>query len=194
MGYHMAGFEVIGIDIRPQPRYPFQFVQADALRPPFRMDAFDLIHASPPCQAYSMSRNNGCHRGAPDLIAAVRTMLLACGVPYVIENVLGAPLEFPVMLCGASFGLRTGALQLSRHRYFETSFPLLSPPCQHRPGHTIGVYGSGTNRFHRAKLGRCVTIAELREAMGINWMVRKELNQAIPPPYTEFIGREFLKS
>ncbi len=188
MGLHRAGFEVIGVDIMPQPNYPFTFVQADALRPPFRLEDFDFIWASPPCQAYSISRNNGCHQNAPELIEPTRRMLQASGKPYVIENVGGAPLHFPFMLCGASFGLKTGEFDLNRHRYFESNVGILSPPCQHNRGKTIGVYGNGTNSYHREKFGRCVTIREMREAMGIDWMTRKELSQAIPPAYSEFIG------
>ena len=190
MGYHRAGFEVVGVDINPQPRYPFEFVQADAME--FPLDGFDWIHASPPCQGYSISRNNGCHRDAPLLIDEIRDRLEQSGIGYVIENVPGAPLRFPFELCGASFGLGIGEFDLARHRGFECSTLLLAPPCQHRRGQTIGVYGNGTNSWHRAKFGRCITDAEKREAMGIDWMNRKELNQAIPPAYTDWIGRQLL--
>lgn len=194
MGYSRAGFdEIVGVDIRPQPRYPFAFVQGDALEYIFAYGKeFDVIHASPPCQAYSISKNNGCHVGAPMLVAVTRTALKNCGRPWVIENVFGAPLRFPVMLCGQSFGLSTGNFDLARHRYFESPIGLMTTPCNHRAGFTIGVYGNGTNAWHRKKFGRCVRQRELCEAMGIDWMTRKELSQAIPPAYTEYLGRQLL--
>ena len=111
-----------------------------------------------------------------------------------IENVVGAPLPSPIELCGASFGLGASGLDLNRHRRFQTSFFMLAPPCQHRPGKTIGVYGNGTNSWHRQKLGRNLTVAEQREAMGIDWMTRAELVQAIPPAYTKFIGEQLLQA
>lgn len=191
-GYWLAGFDVIGVDIEPQKRYPFEMVVADALQPPFDLSGFDAIHASPPCQAYSRSRNNGCHKGSVKLIPQVREMLSATGRPYVIENVVGSDLRDPLELCGASFGLHTGQFDLARHRLFEVSFLILGPPCQHRRGKTIGVYGNGTNAWHRKKFGRNITDAEKKEAMGIDWMTRKELTQAIPPAYTEFIGKHLL--
>lgn len=195
MGYHRAGFEVVGVDVNPQKNYPFDFIQADALVFVGGLDFwdFDAIHASPPCQAYSRSRNNGCHRDAPALIPQVRKMLIESRLPYVIENVVGAPLECPVEICGAIFGLKTGKFDLARHRLFETSFAMLAPACSHHRGRTIGVYGSGTNSYHRAKFGRCVKESEKREAMGIDWMTRKELTQAIPPAYTEYIGRQLIR-
>jgi DNA (cytosine-5)-methyltransferase 1 len=192
VGYHRAGFDVVGCDIKPQPRYPFRFVQADAMRPPFDLREFDAIHASPPCQAYSRSRNNGTNKNAPRLIEHVRKILHVSGVPFVMENVEGSPLHFPIKLCGACFSLGAAGLDLARHRLFESSHMLLAPRCSHRRGHTIGVYGNGTNSWHREKIGRCITDAEKRQAMGIDWMTRKELTQAIPPAYTEFIGRQLM--
>src|SRR5207247_674308 len=106
--------------------------------------------------------------------------------PWVVENVVGSPLPSALTLCGASFGRGASGMDLNRHRLFETSFAMLAPPCQHRRGLTIGVYGNGTNSWHRRKLGRNLGIAELREAMGVDWMTRTELGQAIPPAYTEF--------
>jgi len=191
-GYQRAGFYVVGVDINPQPRYcGDEFVQADAMTYP--LGGFDAIHASPPCQAYSIARNNGCHPDAPDLVPGTLTRLREQETPWIVENVAGAPLPSAIQLCGASFGLGTGEFDLNRHRYFETSFGLLAPQCQHRRGQTIGVYGNGMNSYHRAKFGRCVRAAELREAMGIDWMTRKELSQAIPPAYTEWIGCELLR-
>lgn len=195
MGYHRAGFDVTGVDINPQPRYPFAFHQADALEfVAAHGREFDVIHASPPCQAYSLARNNGCHSDAPALIPQTRERLEQTGRPYVIENVIGAPLINPIMLCGASFGLGVAGLDLPRHRLFELHGVtlILVPRCQHRSGKTIGVYGNGTNKYHLDLLGRCVTADELRVAMGIKWMTRRELSQAIPPAYTHFIGSAIL--
>lgn len=195
VGYHRAGFEVIGVDHEPQPHFPFEFYQADAfdfVRE--RGPEFEVIHASPPCQAYSITRNNGCHPSAPRLIEPTREALLVTDRIYVIENVYGAPLKNAIMICGASFGLGVAGLDLNRHRYFESNVLLLSMPCQHRRGYTIGVYGHGTNTWHREKLGRCITVAEMRIAMGIDWMTRRELTQAIPPAYTEFIGRQIMRA
>lgn len=198
-GYQMAGFKVRGVDNRQQPRYVGNhFIQADALEylegliASGEIEEFDAIHASPPCQAYSITRNNGRVKESPELIEPVREILRRTGIPYVIENVAGAPLEWPVMLCGASFGLRTGVFDLPRHRYFESNIRLFALPCSHRRGFTIGVYGGGTNAWHRMKWGRCVGVKECREAMAIDWMNRQELNQAIPPAYTEFIGHQLL--
>ena len=192
MGYHRAGFDVVGVDLRPQPRYPFEFVQADAMT--FPLDGFDAIHASPPCQDWSqLSRNYGAPgHGTAWLLHATLEILRGQPLPWVIENVVGAALPSPFILCGASFGLGASGLDLNRHRLFQTSFPMLAMPCQHRAGKTIGVYGNGTNSWHRQKLGRCLRITEMREAMGIDWMTRAELSQAIPPAYTAFIGEQLM--
>lgn len=190
VGYHRAGYDVVGVDINPQPHYPFEFHQGDALEYP--LDGFDAIHASPPCQAYAQAalsqRNSG--KVYPDLIVPVRKRLQRAGVPYVIENVIDAPLKNAIMLCGSMFGLRVW-----RHRLFETTvqyWPLLYP-CNH-VGLGICVVGHGTPSWIRKKNGgKCVGIAEMREAMGIDWMNRNELSQAIPPAYTEFIGNVLLQ-
>lgn len=190
MGYHRAGFEVVGVDINPQPNYPYEFHQADAIEYP--VDGFDVIHASPPCEAHS--RITGRHRGNhADLIPATRAKLKAAGVPYVIENVEGAPLTNYIVLCGSMFGL-----DVRRHRLFESSHLLMQPECQHhRQSHgrfyslcwknrkagkkssVVGVYGN-VNYSGEFEL-RC-------NAMGIDWMTNAELVKAIPPAYTEFIG------
>lgn len=194
-GYQRAGFYVVGVDNQPMPRYcGDEFVQADALE--FVAEhghEYDVIHASPPCQGYSRSRNNGQAKPSPMLIPETRAALERSGATWVIENVEGAPLRFAVILCGASFGLGAAGFDLPRHRLFESNIVLLTPPCVHRRGKTIGVYGNGTNQYHRAKLGRCLKETEKREAMGIDWMTRKELSQAIPPAYTEYIGRQLNK-
>jgi DNA (cytosine-5)-methyltransferase 1 len=172
----------VGVDINPQPNYPFEFHQADALIWP--LEGFDAIHASPPCQAFSdlRHRTDGEY---PDLVAATRERLLLTGVPYVIENVEGAPLINPVRLCGSAFGLGANGRQLRRHRLFESNVPIMVPSCQHR-GQPVGVYGTGGGgQMTRGYKG---TPEEYREAMEIDWATRAEIAQAIPPIYAEFIG------
>jgi DNA (cytosine-5)-methyltransferase 1 len=120
MGYHRAGFDVIGVDIEPQPRYPFPMVVADALAPPFDLSMFDVIHASPPCQAYSVATLQHRERHTyVDLVAPTRDMLVAAGVPYIIENVVGAPLVNPIMVCGSGLGM----VRIRRHRCAVRSRP-----------------------------------------------------------------------
>ena len=141
MGYHRAGFEVVGVDIKPQPHYPFEFHQADALTYP--LDGFDVIHASPPCQRWSMySRNLGTWESFPDLITPLRPLLRASGRPYVSENVEGAPLT-GIRLCGSAFGLPVldDRTYLRRHRIFESNVDLWGAPCA-RAGHS-GVRRDG---------------------------------------------------
>jgi len=212
IGYHRAGFDVVGVDIKPQPRYPFEFHQADALEYVSEHGAeFDAIHASPPCQLYStMTKGRWKDREHPDLIKPVRDLLVASGKPYVIENVEGAreKLVNPIMLCGTMFGLQTKhGSQLRRHRYFECSnFFILTPTCQHNNGSVIGVYGGGQNPARKrpatigvwGHAGRDGLIQfgtqDRRDAMGIDWMSGDELAEAIPPAYTEFIGKNLIES
>ncbi len=205
-GYQRAGFYVVGIDNAPQPHYcGDEFHQGDALEMLADLDwlaGFDAIHASPPCQAYSVLRRANPGTSYPDLIGPTRELLKATGLPYVIENVPGAPLERSIVLCGSMFNLGAGARQLRRHRLFECSFVILQPQCQH-DGEAIGVYGGGaTGRYTFAngiktregrRGGYQGTIAERREAMEIEWMNGREINQAIPPAYTEFIGAQLLQ-
>ena len=194
MGYHRAGFDVVGVDISPQPRYPFEFVQADAMT--FPLEGFDAIHASPPCQAYSVTRHNWNARSDhPDLLGPTRERLQEAGVPWIIENVPGAPMRTDLILCGSAFGLGIPGYQLRRHRWFELSSGwFFSPPCQHR-GPVIGIYGDHGRDGRRTEgYGRYFTLEERREAMGINWMARKELDQAIPPAYTEYTGSVLLST
>lgn len=181
MGYHRAGFDVVGVDREPQPDYPFPFVQADGLAPPFDLRAFDVIHASPPCQAYSKATAwRGSRENHPDLIDATRAMLHDAGVPYVIENVEDArtKLEAPLMLCGSMFGLA-----VRRHRYFEIpSLPFeLMRPCEH-----VGLIP-----FDH---GGTATESEYRDAMECGWMTVVVARQAIPPAYTEWIGRRLIET
>jgi len=188
MGYAMAGFDVVGVDINPQPRYPFEFHQADAMT--FDLSGFDAIHASPPCQAYTVLGGREDLSHYPDLVDVVRERLQASGVPWIIENVPGAPLRDPITLCGAMFGLRS-----YRHRLFESSVPLLVPP---HPTHKVRVNRRGENRRKHWDNGGFITITGDvgvycgPEAMGVGWMSGNELSQAIPPAYTEFLGRQLL--
>jgi DNA (cytosine-5)-methyltransferase 1 len=193
-GLQRAGFYVVGVDIEPQPNYCGDlFVQADALKPPFDLRLFDFIWASPPCQAYTgMQRINtrSPKRDHPKLVEPVREMLRATGTPYVIENVPGAPLVDPITLCGSMFDLGVW-----RHRLFESNYFMLQPKCQHeRCPKPIAVYGDHpqkpgdkTMRVYRAR-----TLKQGHLVMGIDWMTWRELTQAIPPAYSEFIGRAAL--
>ena len=196
VGYHRAGFDVVGVDHAPQPNYPYLAWQLDALDAvrfllgsgigPFRIGDFDAIHASPPCQAYSQAamwqRNAG--KEYPDLLAETRRLLERTGLPWVIENVPGAPMRADFVICGCQVGL-----ELRRERWFETSwehFEMRQP--HHHEGPVVSVVGNGTPSWVREQLGFNPTIADYRAAMGIDWMNRTELSQAIPPAYTEVVG------
>jgi len=194
MGYHRAGFEVVGVDCRPQPRYPFPFVRGDALRPPFDLRDFAVIHASPPCQAYTRAgKLREAQGGAPrcgDLLGPTRRLLEASGVPWVIENVEGAPLSgCPALVCGSAL-----SLGVRRHRLFECSRLLFGTTCRHRrQGRPVGVYHrlgddipSGGRTAH--------TLEEAKDAMGIDWMTWEEIKEAVPPAYTEWIGRQLIRA
>lgn len=188
MGYHRAGFEVVGVDIKPQPHYPFEFHQADAMIYP--LEGFDVIHASPPCQRYSKStakKNRGNH---PDYISLVRINLLKNGAHYVIENVPGAPLRGDCVIVGAMVGLH----MILRKRIFETNWSIfkLTPSYEYH-NHVISVVGCGTPTGSLHVWGRQISKQECSDAMGIQWMTRKELTQAIPPAYTEWIGRQLIE-
>ena len=200
-GYHQAGFKVTGVDINPMPNYPFKFIQADAIEYVKKHGhKYDVIHASPPCQIHS-TMTKGIHpdklQNHVDLIPDTRAALIQSGKLYVIENVEGAKRELinPLMLCGTMFNLRArNGAQLRRHRYFETNPPIYFPPglCQHERQPAIGVYGGG--QHPQRKNGKnFYGIVDRRIAMGIEWMTGKELNQAIPPAYTEFIGRRLMQ-
>lgn len=189
MGYHRAGFEVVGVDIKPQKHYPFEFHQADALEYCAEHGReFDAIHASPPCQRYSVSTPPSRKSGHPDLIGATREALEACGRTYAIENVTGARmlLRNPIVLCGTMFGL-----PIWRHRWFEVvpAATNLLPPCRHDG---VPVLITGTTRRKGYKRAD-PPIAVRRWAMGIDWMVTAELDEAIPPAYTEWIGRQLME-
>lgn len=192
VGYHRAGFdEIVGVDMAPQPRYPFAFVQADALNYAARHGhEFDAIHASPPCQGYSRMRYV-TGKEYPLMIEDVRNALVAIGKPYVIENVEDAPLIDAVMLCGTMFGLK-----VFRHRKFETSFFMLAP--LHITHRMFGKAAPQGRPFTRDRQYMTVTgnfggITAGKRAMGIDWMIKRELVQAIPPAYTEYIGRQLVE-
>lgn len=188
-GYADAGFEVVGVDIEPQPRYPFEFYQGDAIT--FLRawgHQFDVLHASFPCQRWStMTRRWGREDEHPDLITPGRKWAQAIGLPYVFENVPAAPLQDPITLCGSMFGLK-----VRRHRAFESTFALDPPPCAHaNQGPVVGVYGNsgGSSKRDGLTFGGVDT---WREAMGIDWMTVAELREAIPPAYTRWIGEQIV--
>jgi DNA (cytosine-5)-methyltransferase 1 len=193
-GYQLAGFEVVGVDIKKQKRYPYEFIQADCLELMKDMDflrSFDVITASPPCQTHSITQHlrnaQGKSTDKIDLIPQTREALVASGKPYVIENVPGSPLINPIKMCGSSFGLK-----VRRHRLFESNIQLTSSVCNHKEqGKPVGIYGSMRDEIpkggHTAK-----SIEQAREAMGIDWMIWGELVEAIPPVYTEIIGKQIL--
>lgn len=189
MGLKLAGFDVVGVDIKPQRSYPFEFHKADAMD--FPLDGFDFVWASPPCQLHSITKSlhRGKERAHQDLIAPVRKKLRESGLPFCIENVMGAPLDQPFVLCGSMFGLR-----VYRHRLFEVNFPILTPPHgQHRGGSTGSHRGYSRGSPMVCVAGHNFQREEGAEAMEIDWMrSRAELAQAIPPAYSEFIGRAFL--
>jgi DNA (cytosine-5)-methyltransferase 1 len=193
MGYSRAGFDVTGVDNRPQKRYPFVFILGDALEYCREHGAeYDVIHASPPCQRYTVAQNAAKNALAhPDLVGVTRDALRETGTPWVIENVVGAPLRNPVMLCGLSFGLK-----VRRHRLFESNIALLNLPCACTPdAEYFVIFGHEVrNRRHGDKAGRTNCIAAGRKAMGIPWMTCDELSQAIPPAYTEYIGLQLLEA
>ena len=198
-GYYRAGFiDITGIDNRPQKHYPFNFIQADALEylAEHGAEEYDVIHASPPCQKYSVTQ--GMHkRNHPDLVAPVRELLVEVGKPYIIENVPGAPLVNPVLLCGTMFGLR-----VVRHRLFETNWGLTMSPASCNHWGTV----SGNRSLRDGKsvtpclkdfdfitvVGHDFILADAKQAMGIDWMGQAEISQAIPPAYTKYIGEQFL--
>ena len=194
MGYHIAGFDVVGVDIKKQKRYPYEFIHADALdimSDKNFLAKFDAIAASPPCQTHSATKHlrNAQGKGTDkvDLIPQTREALANSGKPYVIENVPGAPLIDPVQCCGSSFNLK-----VRRHRLFESNVKLVGTVCKHKEqGRPVGVYGSMRDEIpgggHTAK-----TIEQAREAMGIDWMIWGELVEAIPPMYTWHLGTQMI--
>jgi DNA (cytosine-5)-methyltransferase 1 len=220
-GYRRAGFDVYGVDIDPQPHYPFMFTQEDAVEllhrllnggrfatydyrstqrgPTMSLDDFDAAHASPPCQRFSdLAKRNGNAHEWPDLVGPVRELLDATGLPYIIENVEGAPLVEPITLCGAMFP----DLRVYRHRLFESNLSLVAPD---HPKHTELTF---THDKRKAHYGQPLDLATMRvqvtgggnapvwakrQAMGgLDWMTGHEVNEAIPPAYTEHLGRQVM--
>lgn len=195
-GYELAGFDVVGIDKYPQKKYVGEFIMADAIE--YLLDnyhKFDAIHASPPCQKWSLAsmqhRING--KEYIDLIEPTRAALISAGKPYVIENVVGAPLIDPITLCGSMFMAAdgTGILRTYRHRLFESNIPLLAGPCEHK--------------WPQAKMGRRARHGEfiqfvghytdanvVKSMLGLDHLSKKEISQCIPPQYTEFIGKQIM--
>ena len=196
VGFYRVGFDVVGVDIEPQPNYPFEFHQADFLTYP--LDGFDAIVAGPVCKGYTFLNSLHRDRDYPKLIGAVRERLIAADVPYVIENVVGArkALRAPIQLCGSAFGLGVW-----RHRLFEVSFPIEIPPvCQHQlVPEPVDVTGTGARRRASRTDGKGgnsrkpYNLAHAREVMGIDWMSRVEISQAIPPAYGEWIGQQLVR-
>jgi DNA (cytosine-5)-methyltransferase 1 len=193
-GYYKAGFDVTGIDLKHGRRYPYKYIKGDVLLYLQDLDflrSFDIIHASPPCQTHSITQHlrnaQGKSTNKLDLIPQTRAALIASGKPYVIENVPGSPLINPIQLCGSSFGL-----QVRRHRLFESNMKLTGSVCDHRAqGRPVGVYGSLNDQIPKG--GRtATTIDEGRDAMGMPWAIWTELVEAIPPAYSEYIGKQII--
>jgi DNA (cytosine-5)-methyltransferase 1 len=203
-GYARAGFEVVGIDRNPQPRYPFEFRQGDVVEL-MRLGAldlaeFDAVHASPPCQLFSSATPRGARVRHVDAVAATREYLIAhaAGRPWVIENVPGAPLRQPLQLCGSEFALHCTiddvVWHLRRHRLFEANVILLGAGgcyCRTYRNRIIAVGGHGPHaRDSLLTHGRLASAKQAATLLGIDWMNRRELSQAIPPAYTEHVGAQ----
>lgn len=178
---------ITGIDIKHQKRYPFTFIQGDALE--VDVANYDAVWASPPCQQWAMGYNPN-RSDYPDLVEPTR--ILISSKLHIIENVIAAPLRNWVFICGGALGCWTDELQLHRHRHFESNVGLLGVPCARQKRLTIAVTGDGTPTGNRERLGRNLTIAEKREAMGIDWMTGNELTQAVPPAYSEHLWMQVI--
>ena len=205
VGYHRAGFDVVGVDIAPQPRYPFEFVQMDALDflDQAFLDCYAAIHASPPCQDHSPLRSLAGNHGTAWILAATRERLIASGRPWVIENVETADMPGSLVLCGTEFGLEHGAHWLRRHRRFESNAFLLGAGgcrCSSRLTSPTGVYGElsrNDRRVRHSVRGDVMWRAGVATARGLldcPWMTGPELSQAIPPAYTHFVGEQLLSA
>lgn len=200
MGYYLAGFDVVGVDIAMQPEYPFEFIRAEAIGfvREYGKD-FDFIHASPPCQHFT--KYNNCRKNLKDkyddLIVPTRQALVESGKPYVIENVVGAPLVSPITLCGSMFGL-----DVRRHRLFESNFHLEQPTCKHEVWKPNRYPGGRSRERGNARVlcrgtievGRWnIPIETQRAGMGIDWITNlRNLSESIPPAYTEWIGKRVI--
>ena len=192
MGYSRAGFEVTGVDLKHGKRYPFNYIRANVLEILADIEflnGFDVIHASPPCQTHSITKNLRIAQGKStskiDLIPETRAGLIKSAKPFIIENVMGSPLINPIMLCGSAFGLK-----VRRHRIFESNIKLIGSLCDHKKqGRPVGVYGSLNDEIpNGGKTAK--TITEAREVMGIEWGIWTELVEAIPPIFTQYLGRQ----
>lgn len=200
-GYADAGFEVVGVDIDPQPNYPYEFHQADAIE--FVKEhghEFDAIHASPPCQTFS--RTKTLHGNEhPDLIKPTRDALVASGKPWVMENVVGSPLIGPIKLSGQHFNMTAPdvdgvPLKLVRHRLFESNILLRVPDSFHANRHiqTASIYGAGggwtpRHRDNPDRRGGYIPHTDvIKKLLGIDWMSKHEMSQSIPPVFTEWVG------
>lgn len=184
MGLHRAGFDVTGIDIKHQPRYPFAFVQGNALNAD--LSRYDFVWASPPCQAHSTLTKLTSRRNNLDLIPETRAKLKAWGGPYIIENVTPKVLQNPVMLCGTNFGLL-----VARHRYFESNLPLTGhTTCDHRGKSLVTVLTKSCRRIGDMRGPSSHAIGKV--AMGVDWMTQFELGEAIPPHFSEYLGRQIV--
>ena len=192
MGYSRAGFDVTGVDLKHGKRYPFKYIRANVLEILADIEflnEFDVIHASPPCQTHSITKNLRIAQGKStskiDLIPETRAGLIKSAKPFIIENVMGSPLIDPIMLCGSAFGLK-----VRRHRIFESNIKLNGSLCDHKKqGRPVGVYGSLNDEIpNGGKTAK--TITEAREVMGIEWGIWTELVEAIPPIFTQYLGRQ----
>lgn len=192
-GYQKAGFCVLGVDIKPQPHYAgCRFVQADALT--FPLEGYDAYHASPPCQANTFLKPDMLHHrtyGHKDLIPETRAILAKTGKPYIIENVVGATMNTVIILCGTMFGLK-----VFRHRLFESNIMLLQPSHIKHKGKTRKGYPANKEYEYWCITGSVGEREGAQQAMGIDWMARKasEVSQAIPPAYTEYIGKFLIEA
>lgn len=193
LGYEQAGFEAVGVDIEKQPHYRGKFIQADVLE--FMMDrdnwrTFDFIHASPPCQLYSKTTKQFKLKGKeyPDLVEPTRKLLQLTGLPYVIENVEGAPLIDPILLCGSMFDIPA-----YRHRLFESNIPLTAP--EHKKHiHRVAEMGRMPKEGEFITyVGHFAGVKMVQDFTGLHWLNQKELAQSIPPQYTEYIGKQIIK-
>lgn len=201
-GYADAGFEVLGVDINPQPRYPFSFVQGNALEIDLLQFEAVAIHASPPCQFATLLKHAPGGKEHPNLIPATRKRLIETGLPYIIENVEPAFqwLRNPLLLCGTMFGLKAQGCELQRHRLFELTFYARNHMCLHSGGPVIGVYGGHARKRSAKHGGRGTRDAwegghreASSEAMGMDWATLAEMSEAIPPAYTKYIGEALMK-
>lgn len=193
-GYAKAGFTITGVDINPQPKYPYDFIQGDAIECLLHHGhEYDFIHASPPCQGYSNLTPEAHKSKYKKSISGLRDILIKMNKPYCIENVAGAKNEMimPTMLCGSMFGLRT-----QRHRYFETNFNLNIPmKCDHSTIPLLVTTASKASREKRFKLGiKPKSVSNSVLAYGIDWMDFNGLKECIPPAYTEYIGDQYIQS